>query len=40
MRFGAAEGLGDTDIHFAMVSEGQDYLIEKPDPEIDLDAVA
>ena len=39
MRCYVAEGLADTGIRSAAVVEGPDYLIEKPDLEIGLDAV-
>lgn len=40
MRSAVAEGLWDTDIRAAAVAEGQYCLVEKPNLEIDLAAVA
>lgn len=39
-RFGAAEGLQDTDIRSAAAVEGKYCSVEKPDLDIDLHAVA
>ena len=39
-RFGAAEGLQDTDIRSAATVEGKYCSVEKPDLDIDLHAVA